>query len=136
GWPVPSAGTAVESTGVTLTLVIGSVLMLVAADGLRRGRRVAWVFVTVVTASALVVALGAAPSSERTADIVLIGAQLVLLAVTYRAFSARSHRRSLRHAGWRLFWAAFALLVYTAVGFFVLQDDFTPPAKPINMLAE
>jgi phosphatidylglycerol lysyltransferase len=136
GGPIHSAGTAVESTGVTLTLVIGSVLMLVAADGLRRGRRVAWVFVTVVTLAALGVALGAEPSSERTADIVLISAQLVLLAVTFRAFSARAHRRSLRHAGWRLFWVAVALFVYTAVGFFVLQDDFVPPAKPINMLAE
>jgi lysylphosphatidylglycerol synthetase-like protein (DUF2156 family) len=136
GGPVHSAGKAVESTGVTLTLVIGSVLMLVAADGLRRGRRVAWVFVTVVTAGALLVAVGAAPSAERTADIVLIVAQLVLLAVTFRSFSARSHRRSLRHAGWRLFWVAVALFVYTAVGFFVLQDEFIPNAKPIDMLAE
>jgi len=136
GGPIHSAGAAVESTGVTLTLVIGSVVMLVAADGLRRGRRVAWVLVTVVTVASLIVVLGAEPSSERTADIALISAQLVLLAVTFRAFSARSHRRSLRHAGWRLFWIAVALFVYTAVGFFVLQDDFTPPAKPINMLAE
>ena len=39
-------------------------------------------------------------------------------------------------AGRRLLWVAFGLFLYTAVGFFVLQDDFVPPAKPINMLAE
>jgi phosphatidylglycerol lysyltransferase len=126
----------VESTGVTLTLVVSSVLLLIAADGLRRGRRVAWVFVTVIVALSLVVVIGATPSSERNADLVLTGAELLLLLLTWRAFSARSHRRSLRHAGRRLLWVAFGLFLYTAVGFFVLQDDFTPPAKPIDMLAE
>ena len=38
---------------MSLSLVIIAVLMLVAADGLRRGRRVAWWFVTVLTVIAL-----------------------------------------------------------------------------------
>ena len=42
--------------GLTLALVIGAVLQLAAADGLRRGRRLAWVFVTVLLALSLVVA--------------------------------------------------------------------------------
>ena len=136
GGPFHSAGGSEVSTGVSLTLVVSSVLLLIAADGLRRGRRVAWVFVTVLITLSLIVVLGAAPSSERNANIVLTGLELLLLLVTWRAFSARSHRRSFRHAGRRLLWVAFGLFVYTAVGFFVLQEDFSPVAKPINMLAE
>jgi phosphatidylglycerol lysyltransferase len=136
GGPFHSPKAVEESTGVSLSLVISSVLMLVAADGLRRGRRVAWWFVTVLTVISLIVVIGAAPSSERNADFVIVVGQLVLLLWTYKAFSARSHRRSFRMAGRRLLWVAFGLFLYTAVGFFVLQDDFEPAAKPINMLAE
>ena len=136
GGPFHSPNAVEESTGVSLSLVISSVLMLVAADGLRRGRRVAWWFVTVLTVISLIVVIGAAPSSERNADFVIVIGQLLLLLWTYKAFSARSHRRSFRMAGRRLLWVAFGLFLYTAVGFFVLQDDFVPRAKPINMLAE
>ena len=66
---------------MSLSLVISSVLMLIAADGLRRGRRVAWWFVTVLTVLSLIVVIGAAPSSERNADFVIVIGQLLLLLV-------------------------------------------------------
>jgi phosphatidylglycerol lysyltransferase len=112
------------------------VLVLIAADSLRRGRRVAWVFITTLMVLSFITLLGAEPTSERTADLIVNGAQLVLLLATYRAFSARSHRKSLRHAGRRLLVVAAALFVYTAVGFAVLQDDFVPAARPADMITE
>ncbi len=136
GGPFHSDRATEHSTGISLALVIGAVLNLVAADGLRRGRRLAWVFVTVIHVLGLIVLIAADPSAERNADFVLVGGMLLLLLVTYRAFSARSRRRSFRHAGRRLLWVAFFLFVYTATGFFVLQDDFAPSAKPIDMVAE
>jgi lysylphosphatidylglycerol synthetase-like protein (DUF2156 family) len=60
----------------------------------------------------------------------------VLLGVTFRAFSARSHRRSFRTAGRRLLEAAAGLFVYTAAGFAVLQDEFVPAARPADMITE
>jgi len=125
-----------HNTGISLATIIGAVLQLVAADGLRRGRRVAWAFVLTINLLSLVVLLDTDPSAERNADFVIVGALLVLLIVGYRAFSARSDRRSFRHAGRRMLTVAGALFLYTAVGFFVLQDDFVPTAKPIDMLAE
>ena len=125
-----------HSTGLTLTLVVGAVLQLAAADGLRRGRRLAWAFVTVLNVLSLIVLIGATASAERNADLLLVVGELLLLLVGFRAFSARSRRKSFRHAGRRLLGVAGGLLLYTAVGFFVLQDDFVPAAKPIDMLAE
>jgi hypothetical protein len=136
GGPFHSSGPAQNSDGLTLALVIGAVLILIAADSLRRGRRVAWVFITTLIVLSLITLLGAEPTSERTADLILTGAQLVLLLATYRAFSARSHRKSLRHAGRRLLVVAAALFVYTAVGFAVLKDDFVPAARPADMITE
>ena len=80
-----------SSSGVTLSLVIVALLLLAAADGLRRGRRVAWSFVTDPHGPGVRRRRSAREhSAERTADLVLIGVQLVLLLVTYRAFTARS----------------------------------------------
>jgi lysylphosphatidylglycerol synthetase-like protein (DUF2156 family) len=97
---------------------------------------VAWVLTTLLMVVAFITVLAAAPSSERNADLVLVVGQLVLLLVTFRAFSARSRRRSLRRVGRRLVWVALLLFVYTAVGFAVLQDDFVPKAKPSTMIGE
>ncbi len=78
------------STGLTLGLVISALLLLAAADGLRRGRRFAWVFATVLLALAFFAVLTVRrDSAERTADLVLVGGQLLLLLVTFRAFTAR-----------------------------------------------
>jgi len=84
----------------------------------------------------MVVIIAAHPSAERNADFVLIGGQLLLLLATYKAFSARSHRKSFRKAGWRLLWVAVGLFAYTAVGFAVLQDAFVPEARPADMFTE
>ena len=121
--------------GCTLALVIGAVLQLAAADGLRRGRRLAWAFVTILKVLSLIVLIGAdherraqrRPGPRRRAA-------RCSCSSAFRAFSARSHRKSFRHAGRRLLWVAGGLFVYTAVGFFVLQDDFVPTATPIDML--
>ncbi|MET0143223.1 MAG: phosphatidylglycerol lysyltransferase domain-containing protein [Ilumatobacteraceae bacterium] len=137
GGPFAGSQTATEHPGgVSLGLVVFSLLFLAAADGLRRGRRVAWAFTTVLMGLAFVVVITSPPSAERTADLVLTGGQLVLLLATFRAFGARSHRRSFRNAGRRLFWVAVGLFAYTSIGFAILQDDFTPPARPADMIAE
>lgn len=136
GGPFRSAGRVYESGGVTLGLVLSSLLWLVAADGLRRGRRAAWLLTTAVTAVALASLFGIASSAERTADLVLVGAQLVLLLVTFRAFTARVERHAVRRAGRRLAMVVALLFVYTAVGFAALQDDFVPDATPTDIVAE
>ena len=60
----------------------------------------------------------------------------MLLLATYKAFSARSHRKSFRKAGWRLLWVAVGLFVYTAVGFAVLAEEFVPKATLADMITE
>lgn len=136
GGPFISEGRIYHGAGVTLSLAISAIIMLLAADALRRGHRVAWTIITVLTALAFVSMLSLRPSAERTADLVLYGAQLILLLVTFRAFTARSRRHSFRKAGKRLVVVAGALFVYTAVGFAVLQEDFEPAATPADMVAE
>ena len=136
GGPFLAQGRVYHGAGVTLSLAIGSILLLLAADALRRGHRVAWGFVTAITVLAFVSVLSLGPSAERTADIVLYGAQLLLLLLTYRAFTARSRRRAFRRAGRRLLMVAFALFAYTAVGFAALKEDFIPEATPVDMVAE
>jgi phosphatidylglycerol lysyltransferase len=136
GGPFISEGRIYHGAGVTLSLAIGAIVMLLAADALRRGHRVAWVLITVLTALAFFSVLALRPSAQRTADLVLYGAQLIFLLVTFRAFTARSRRHSLRRAGRRLLTVAAALFVYTAVGFAVLQEDFEPVATPADMVAE
>jgi lysylphosphatidylglycerol synthetase-like protein (DUF2156 family) len=136
GGPFITEGRIYHGSGVTLSIAVGAIIMLLAADALRRGHRVAWVLITGLTALAFVSVLSLRPSAERTADLVLYGAQLILLVVTFRAFTARSRRHSFRKAGRRLLVVAGALFVYTAVGFAILKDDFEPAATPADMLAE
>ncbi len=136
GGPFHNQNQALQSSALSLALVVSAVLQLVAADGLRRGRRLAWIYILVLLGLSVAVLLGAEESAERNADLVINGGLLLLLLITFRAFSARSGRKSFRHAGRRLLYVAIALFLYTAVGFFVLQDDFQPAAKPIDMLGE
>ncbi len=136
GGPFLAAGRIYHGRGVTLSLAVTAIAMLVAADALRRGHRVAWWFITLLTTIALVGVWWLRPSAARTADLVLFSAQLVLLLLTVRAFTARSQRGSFRRAGRRFVFAALGLLVYAAIGFAVLKDDFEPVARPIDMVAE
>jgi phosphatidylglycerol lysyltransferase len=112
------------------------VLFLALADGLRRGRRVAWAFISGLMVLLLLAVLGTESSAERTAAILILGGQVLLLAITAPAFTARSRRHSFRRAGRRLVWVAVGLFVYTAAGFAVLKDDFTPVARPADMITE
>jgi phosphatidylglycerol lysyltransferase len=125
-----------HSSGVTLLVVILALIRLVLADGLRRGRRVAWVFTTALFAVAFASLFTVEPSAERTADLIIVGAQVVLLLVTFRAFTARTPSRSLQRVARRLIIVAACLFAYTAIGFFVLQDDFVPQATIADMLSE
>jgi hypothetical protein len=79
GGPFQSEGSAQHSTGFGLGFIVGALLLLVLADGLRRGRRVAWILSTALLLLTLAGAIAAEPSSERTADIFLASAQLLLL---------------------------------------------------------
>lgn len=126
GGPFSSSGPAEHSAGVTLALAFGALVQLAVADGLRRGRRVAWLLATGLTALTLVGLVRAEPSAERTADLVLSGAQLLLLVATAAAFTAGSSNLVVRRAGRRVAVVAGALVAYTALGFVVLQDDFAP----------
>jgi phosphatidylglycerol lysyltransferase len=124
------------STALSLSFVITAVLYLLAADGLRRGRRLAWAFVLVIQLLGLALAIGAVPSAERVANLAITGAQVLLLLVTWRAFSARTRLRAFRRAGRRLAVVALALFAYTAAGFAVLQDDFSPDPTGADMITE
>jgi lysylphosphatidylglycerol synthetase-like protein (DUF2156 family) len=136
GGPFHAGNQPYEATSVTLGLVVGAVLLLVMADGLRRGRRFAWAVVTVLLLLSFVSLIAVDPSAERTAAMVLLGAQVVLLLATFRAFSARTRRKSFRRAGRRLLVVAAALFVYTGVGFLVLREDFVPEASIADMIGE
>jgi len=59
-----------------------------------------------------------------------------LLLATYRAFTVRSNRRSVRRVGRRLAKVLLGLFVYTALGFALLKEDFEPEATPVDMLGE
>ena len=136
GGPFYSSNRPYESSGLSIAILLSAVVLFAAADGLRRGHRVAWIFVTVLTVLDVVALIASDPSAERTADLVLSGTQLVLLLVTYRAFTVRSQRRSVRRVGRRLLKVLLALFVYTALGFLLLREDFEPEATPVDMLGE
>ena len=136
GGPFHTGGTQVQEGSIDLTLVIVSIIVLVLADNLRRGRRLAWIVTTILMALSFVVVLATEANSERTADLVLTGAQLLLLLVSFRAFTSRSHRHAYRHAGRRLLKVGLALFIYTVVGFAVLADEFTPTPTIADMITE
>lgn len=123
GGPFQSGGQAQHSTGFGVGFIVMALLLLVLADALRRGRRVAWVLATALMTLTLIGALFAPASSERTADIVLTAAQLLLLLVTFRAFSSRPMRHALRRTGRRIVITVSVLLAYTVGGALLLQDD-------------
>ena len=136
GGPFYSSNVAYESTGLTIGIVLSALVLFAVADGLRRGHRIAWAFVTVITVLNVIALVSSEPSAERTADLVLDGTRLVLLLVTFRAFTVRSPRRSVRRVGRRLAKVLIGLFAYTAIGFALLKDDFSPPATPVDMLGE
>ncbi len=127
---------AQQDSGATLFGAIFALALLVLADGLRRGRRLAWVITTALLALSFVSLLFVEASAERTASLINVGAQLVLLLVTFRAFSAVVGARSLLRVVRRLIVVAVCLFAYTWIGFLVLQDDFTPNATLADMVGE
>ena len=123
-------------TSVTLVIIIFAIMRLIAADGLRRGRRMAWLFVTVLFAVSFIGLFFVEPSAERTANFIIVGAQLALLLGTYRAFTVRTRQKSLRRVARRLLVVASCLFVYTVVGFWALKEEFVPEATPADMIGE
>ncbi|MGH9119636.1 MAG: bifunctional lysylphosphatidylglycerol flippase/synthetase MprF, partial [Acidimicrobiales bacterium] len=121
---------------VSLALVVTALLELALADGLRRGRRIAWWVVTGLVALTVLALIGLKASAERNAELVIYGTQLVLLLATYRAFGVRTRQSAFRHAGRRIALVALLLFLYTAIGFAVLKDDFVPAADPADMVSE
>lgn len=136
GGPFASGGAVEHSPEVTLALALVALVLLALADGLRRGRRLAWVMATGLTVATVVGLLGADPSAERTADLVTSGGQLVLLVATAAAFTARSSPQVVRRAGRRVLLVGVGLVVYTALGFVVLRDDFSPAPNFGDAVAE
>jgi phosphatidylglycerol lysyltransferase len=136
GGPFRSDGNADQSSGVTVSLLVASIVLLAFADGLRRGRRIAWAAVTGLLAVVFIGLFSTDPSAERTADFVLTGTLLILLVATAPAFTSRAPKRFVRSSARRLLWVVAGLFVYTAVGFFVLHDDFSPAAGWPDVLSE
>jgi phosphatidylglycerol lysyltransferase len=136
GGPFWDGGVQYDSGGVTLGLIVSSLILIACADGLRRGHRVAWVIVTVLIILQIIFLFDTPASAERTADLVLLIAPLILLLATATSFSVRSARRSVKRAGRRLLWVLGLLFAYTAIGFFALQDDFRPQATIADMIGE
>ena len=128
GGPFWSGEDKYQGTGLSLGLLLASLFWLAIADGLRRGHRVAWVFTTVLTVLSLLTLVGAKDTAETRADLAIYGLQLLLLVVTARAFTARAPKGVSRRIGRRLVKVLLVLFAYTAVGFVILQDDFTPTA--------
>lgn len=135
GGPFNDGRQPFNPTHVSLALVVTSLIELVMADGLRRGRRIAWWIVTGLTALTVLALIGVKATAERNAELVIYGAQLVLLLATYRAFGVHARRSSFRHAGRRMALVALLLFLYTAIGFAVLKDDFSPAADPADMVS-
>jgi lysylphosphatidylglycerol synthetase-like protein (DUF2156 family) len=137
GGPFWSGGEAqYQGTALSFGVLLASLFWLVIADGLRRGHRVAWIFTTVLTVLGLLSLIGAKDSAETRADLALLGAQLLLLLVTARAFTARSPEGTGRRIGRRLLKVFLVLFAYTTVGFVLLQDEFSPPADVGSVIGE
>jgi lysylphosphatidylglycerol synthetase-like protein (DUF2156 family) len=124
------------ASGVTLVIVILAIIRLVLADGLRRGRRMAWIFTTALFAVAWISLFSIEASAERTASLIVTGGQLLLLLVTYRAFSATAPVQAFHRVIRRLLIVAACLFAYTLIGFWVLSDDFIPNANVPDMISE
>jgi phosphatidylglycerol lysyltransferase len=119
-----------------IATVLAALLLFAVADGLRRGHRAAWITALVINVLTLLSVVVDEDSAQRVADVVIFGAQLVILLLTVRAFGVRSRRRSGRRIGRRLLKVVAGLFVYTALGFAVLQDDFEPQATVTDMVGE
>jgi phosphatidylglycerol lysyltransferase len=136
GGPFHPGGEAYEAPPAGLGIIISSVIWLVCADALRRGRRVAWVIVTALMALSVIGLALDEHSSDELASGVIIGALLITLLLTARSFGVRMRQHTFRRAGRRLAAVLGVLVAYAAVGFLVLKDDFTPVATPASALAE
>ncbi len=122
--------------GIDLTLLVIAVLLLFAADALRRGRRIAWVFATAFLALGVFAIAVVETSGQRIADLIVFGGLLLLLVATARAFTVRTRQRAFRRTAIRLGWVLLGLAVYATVGVLVLQDEFTPPATPLAAVVD
>ncbi|MCD9623280.1 bifunctional lysylphosphatidylglycerol flippase/synthetase MprF [Rhabdothermincola salaria] len=127
GGPFHDGGDRYQPVGLSLGVVVVALFWLVTADGLRRGKRVAWWFTAVPTVLGVVGLLAGPDSAETRADLVLLGLQAVLLAVTVGAFTARAPEGTTARVVRRLLVVLVVLFVYTVLGFVVLQDDVAPP---------
>jgi phosphatidylglycerol lysyltransferase len=137
GGPFTSTVETDDQAGVSaIATVLAALLLFAVADGLRRGHRVAWITALVINVLTLVSVAIDEDSAQRVADLVIFGAQLVILVLTVGAFRVRSQRRSGRRVGRRLLKVVIGLFVYTALGFAVLQDDFEPQATVTDMVGE
>jgi len=123
-------------SGIDLTLVVIALLLLFAADALRRGRRLAWVFATAFLALGVFAIAVIETRAQRVADLVVFGGVLLVLLTTARAFTVRTRHRAFRRTLARLGWVLLVLVCYAAAGFWALQDEFRVPATPATALGE
>ncbi|WP_346764789.1 DUF2156 domain-containing protein [Rhodococcus sp. HNM0569] len=141
--------------GPTLLSIMPSVFVLVLADGLRRGRRVAWVGVTLAQIALLALSLGNYlvryvtatdrttlfyglddPSFYRTiAPFLAPAAVLVMLLATRRFFDVAAPPGTVRLASTRISGVFVTLGVLYVAGAFAVRDGFDRPPSFADLVA-
>ena len=136
GGPFHDGGDRYQPVGISLGVIVVALFWLVTADGLRRGKRVAWWITAVPTGLGIIGLLAGPDSAETRADLVLLGLQAVVLLVTVKAFTARAPAGTAGRVVRRLAIVLLVVFVYTVLGFVVLRDDVAPSLTVATALEE
>ena len=111
--------------------VVGAALLLLLADGLRRGRRVAWRWTVALCVIVLLVVVWPPYTPDQVYNGLLMGGLLVVLLVgrfRVHAFAVRGDQRAARRVLLVLLGVLVALSVYAWLGFRLI-DGFSPPVS-------
>jgi lysylphosphatidylglycerol synthetase-like protein (DUF2156 family) len=124
--PLGDPADAADSPGLGVGGAVVVAILLLFADGLRRGRRVAWRWVLGIAIFGAVTA-GLPPYTPDSiySGLLLVGLVIVLI-VGRHAFSARGDARTGRRVWLLLGLGLLGLIGYAAIGFSVIQG-FSPP---------
>ncbi len=129
-WPLRRVVPATVRRLAGFTGVVASFLLLVAAYGLQRGYRLAWVTtVVLLTVVALHGVLQASPFS-----LVLLVVALVALAVVARDYRRFDRRLAATSAPVVALSTLLAMLLYGVVGTYTLRGQFTGVSTPLDAL--
>lgn len=146
-----------SGVGPALMTVVPVVLLLIAADGLRRGRRAAWLaalsvnLVLVCLAAVLATDLFDTPIQQRTVFGGLVGSQTVLAILlpllvpaviagvlwwNRLAFDVRTPPATARRMAWVVVGTAVGLSAVYLAGGLLLREQFDRPPSPLDLLID